>query len=29
LGFNKAIEVVNSRADLSSEYMVLADGAPS
>jgi glycosyltransferase involved in cell wall biosynthesis len=26
LGFNKAIEVVNSRADLSSEYMVLADG---
>ena len=26
LGFNKAIEVVNSRADLSSEYMVLTDG---
>ena len=26
LGFNKAIEMVNSRADLSSEYMVLTDG---
>jgi glycosyltransferase involved in cell wall biosynthesis len=26
LGFNKAIDIVNARADLSSEYMVLTDG---
>ena len=26
LGFNKAIDIVNSRTDLSSEYVVLTDG---